>query len=132
VELDLAGSELQVFRRVERLNPDYIKQMQIKSITKFAWDQNYSSELIELTADNRSTFLSEDTYLFRSVLSDTGFDSGLHYWELIPDSRSENEMKIGVSKNREFDLKTSFSDYSFGWAFYAIGQLRHCDAANGP
>lgn len=41
-------------------------------------------------------------------------------------------MKIGVTKNRDFDLKTAFSDYQFGWAFYGLGQLRHCDAANGP
>ena len=74
-----------------------------------------------MTAENRMTFLSEDTYLFRTVLADTKFDSGLHYWELISDSRSENELKVGVAKNREFDLKTSFSDYSFGWAYYGIG-----------
>jgi hypothetical protein len=93
----------------------------MKSITKFSWDPNYCSEAIELTAENRVTFLSEDNYLFRSVISDTKFDSGLHYWELIADSRSENELKIGVTKNLEFDLKTSFSDYSFGWAYYALG-----------
>lgn len=29
-------------------------------------------------------------------------------------------------------MNTSFSDHSFGWAFYGIGQLRHCDCANGP
>ena len=55
------------------------------------------------------------------MISDTKFDSGLHYWELIADSRTENELKIGVTKNREFDFKTSFSDYSFGWAFYGVG-----------
>ena len=41
-------------------------------------------------------------------------------------------MKIGVSKCRDFDLRTAFSDYQSGWSFYGIGQLRHCDAANGP
>jgi hypothetical protein len=39
----------------------------------------------------------------------------------VADSRSDNELKVGVTKNREFDLKTSFSDYSYGWAFYGIG-----------
>ena len=29
-------------------------------------------------------------------------------------------------------MKTSFSNYSTGWAYYGIGQLRHCDGANGP
>lgn len=114
------------------MSPDFIRQMQTNSITKFRWDPTYSSEAIELTAENRTTFLSEDTYLFRTVIADTKFDGGLHYWELIADSRSENELKIGVAKNRDFDMKTSFSDYSFGWAYYGIGQLRHCDGANGP
>ena len=95
--------------------------MQMKSICRFAWDPNYCSESIELTAQNRSTYLTEDTYLFRSVVADTKYDTGLHYWELIADSRTDNELKIGVTKNREFDLKTSFSDYSFGWAFYGVG-----------
>jgi hypothetical protein len=103
------------------MSPDFIRQMQTKSITKFKWDSQYSSEVVEITAENRCVFLSEDTYLFRSVVSDTKLESGLHYWELIADSRTENELKIGVTKNREFDSKTSFSDYSFGWAFYGIG-----------
>ena len=104
----------------------------MKSITRFRWDPNFASDAIDLTADNRTAFLEEDTYLFRSIIADVGFESGLHYWELVADSRTDNELKIGVSKNREIDLKTSFSDYSTGWAFYGIGQLRHCDGANGP
>ena len=92
-----------------------------KSISKFHWDPNFCSQQVELTAENRSIFLKEDTYLFRSVLADTGFESGIHYWELVADSRTDNELKMGVTKNREFDLKTSFSDYSFGWAYYGIG-----------
>jgi hypothetical protein len=56
----------------------------------------------------------------------------MHYWELAADARTDNEMKIGVTKSKDFDLKTAFSDYQFGWGFYGIGQLRHCDAANGP
>ena len=91
------------------------------SISKFAWDPNFSSQSIEITAENRSIFLKEDTYLFRSVIADTGFESGNHYWELVADSRTDNELKVGVTKNRDFDLKTSFSDYSYGWAYYGIG-----------
>ena len=95
--------------------------MQIKSISKFRWDPNYSSDAIELTAEYRSAFISEDTYLFRSVIADTYFDSGIHYWEIIADSRTDNELKIGATKNRDIDMKTSFSDYSSGWAYYGIG-----------
>ena len=91
------------------------------SITSFAWDPSYSSSQIEITAENRAIFLKEDTYLFRSVIADKGFESGTHYWEFVADSRTDNELKVGVTKNRDFDLKTSFSDYSFGWGYYGIG-----------
>jgi len=70
--------------------------------------------------------------LFRSTIANVGFESGTHYWEIVADARTENELKIGVIKNRDIDLKTSFSDYSCGWAYYATGQLRHCNAAVGP
>jgi hypothetical protein len=66
-------------------------------------------------------YLSEDVYLFRTVIANVGFTEGTHYWELVADSRTENELKIGVIKNREIDLKTAFSDYSCGWAYYATG-----------
>lgn len=75
--------------------------------------------------------LKEEQYVFRTVIGDTQFDSGLHYWEIIADARTENELKVGVCKRRDFDLGTAFSDYSYGWAYYAVGQLRHCDGANG-
>ena len=64
-------------------------------------------------------------------MSDKSFERGLHYWELVADSRTENELKVGVTKSIDFDKKTAFSDYQSGWAYYGIGQLRHCDAANG-
>jgi hypothetical protein len=80
-----------------------------------------------MTAQNRCLLLKEEQYIFRTVISDRAFTEGIHYWELIADSRTENELKVGVTKSRDFDLKTAFSDYSFGYAFYTIGQLRHCD-----
>ena len=77
--------------------------------------------MIELSAGNRHIFLSEDNYLYRSAIGSVGFEGGTHYWEVVADARTENEFKIGVVKNRFIDLKTSFSDYSCGWAFYATG-----------
>lgn len=66
-------------------------------------------------------YLKEEQYIFRSVLANTSFNSGCHYWEIIADARTENELKIGVVKSQDIDLKTAFSDYSFGWAYYAVG-----------
>lgn len=30
-------------------------------------------------------------------------------------------MKIGVATSNAFDLKTAFSDYNFGFAYYTVG-----------
>lgn len=87
--------------------------------------------MIKLTCLNRAVFLKEDKYVFRSVIADTCYTQGIHYWEIVADARSENELKVGVCKKRDFDLCTAFCDYSFGWAYYSVGQLRHCDGANG-
>lgn len=90
-------------------------------MTKFTWDPSFCSDIIERDPTNRSLYLKEEQYIFRSVLGNVAFEKGLNYWEIVADSRTENELKIGVCKNREFDLKTAFSDYSFGWAYYAVG-----------
>ena len=102
---------MQVIERFECLSPDFLKKMQTNTKTKFRWDRNYTSDMIEVTSDNRCLFLKEDTYQFRSVIAQTGFEKGMHYWELVADARTDNEMKIGVTKSRDFDLKTAFSDY---------------------
>ena len=119
--LDSNSHDLRVLRRIECLSPDFVQKMQLKSITSFRWDPNYASDAIELSSMNRNVFLEEDAYVFRTCISDRGFDNGIHYWELVADSRTDNELKIGVTKNKEIDLKSSFSDYSTGWAYYGIG-----------
>lgn len=103
------------------MSADYIARMQRTAIESFAWDPNYASDVIEIRSQNRSVFLKEEQYLFRSVIANKSFNEGIHYWEIVADARSENEVKIGVTKNRDFDLKTAFCDYSFGWAYYAVG-----------
>lgn len=34
---------------------------------------------------------------------------------------TKNEMKIGVSTSDKYELKTAFSDYNFGYAYYTVG-----------
>ena len=57
--------------------------------------------------------------------------SGIHYWEIAADNRTENELKIGVTTSREFDLNSAFCDHAFGYAYYGLGQLRHSSNASG-
>ena len=55
----------------------------------------------------------------------------MHYWEIVADSRTEHELKIGVTKATDFNINTAFCDYQFGWAYYGMGQLRHMNNAVG-
>ena len=41
--------------------------------------------------------MKEDDYVFRTVYGNISFNEGIHYWEIVADSRSEHELKIGVS-----------------------------------
>lgn len=43
-----------------------------------------------------SVFLRESAYMFRTVIAKEPFMSGVHYWEIEADNRTENELKIGV------------------------------------
>ena len=67
-----------------------------KSNTYVAWDNKL---LFSSKAKNRSLYLKEEQYIFRTVLGNVAFESGLHYWEIVADARTENELKVGVCKN---------------------------------
>jgi hypothetical protein len=41
--------------------------------------------------------LKEDDYVFRTVYGNVPLIEGIHYWEIVADSNSEHELKIGVS-----------------------------------
>ena len=56
-----------------------------------------------------------------NFISYKGFTSGIHYWEVILDERTENEIKVGVSTISNMDFNTAFCDFDYGFGFYAIG-----------
>ena len=56
---------------------------------------------------------------------------GVHYWEIHGDSRTENELKIGVTCKKVFNYNSAFADYDFGFSYYGLGQLRHGSNASG-
>ncbi|KAL4426893.1 hypothetical protein ABPG74_008817 [Tetrahymena malaccensis] len=94
------------------------------------WDPNCIGSQIQIKNEN-FVFLKEQAYIFRSALTKQGFSQGIHYWEIEPDDKSENEMKIGVSLKNNFDFNTAFCDHQFGFAYYGIGQLRSGNNAQG-
>jgi len=70
--------------------------------------------------------------MFRTVIGDTGFMNGVHYWEIIADDMTENELKIGITTKKDFNYNFAFCDYEYGYAYYGLRQLRHNNNASGP
>jgi len=70
--------------------------------------------------------------MFRTVIGDTPFFNGVHYWEIIADERTDNELKIGVTCKKDINLNSAFCDYENGFSYYGLGQLRHNSNASGP
>ena len=100
-------------------------------ISYFKWDNEKKGEGIQIYNNDESVFLNEKKYIFRSVVANEPFMEGIHYFEIIADRKTESELKVGVTKNPNFDYNTSFCDYPFGWAFYGVGQLRHDNNSSG-
>lgn len=63
-----------------------------------------------MSNNNQSCLLKENAYVFKTVLGNIGFTGGEHYWEIIPDSSTENEMKVGVSRGAGFSMNSAFCD----------------------
>lgn len=59
--------------------------------------------------------------------------SGVHYWEIEADNRTENELKIGVCCGNidKVSLNSAFCDQSTGFAYYGLAQLRNGSNATG-
>ncbi len=98
---------------------------------EFGWDPENSSKEIIFSPDYRHAFLCEANYYFRTIVSNRPFTEGVHYWEIVADSRTEHELKVGVTTQQSFNVNSSFSDYEFGFAYYGLGQLRHSSNALG-
>jgi len=95
------------------------------------WDSKFAGTNIVFSENNSKVYLKEASYIFKSVIGDQPFQSGVHYWEIIADSRTENELKIGVTLKNSFEPNSAFCDFEFGYAYYGLGQLRHGSNASG-
>jgi len=101
-------------------------------VTTFRWDTVNIGTGIETSNNRQNAFLREGPYMFRTVIGDTGMNGGIHYWEIYADERTENELKIGVTTKKDFNMNSAFCDYEYGYSFYGLGQLRHNSNASGP
>ena len=58
-----------VIEKNEVCSPGFVIRRQKEAIDSFTWDPNYASDIIEICAMNRSLFLKEEQYLFRTVIA---------------------------------------------------------------
>ena len=84
------------------------------------WNNQGCGQGLQFENNGTLVMLREPAYVFRTALTSTGFNGGAHYWEIIPDPRTENELKIGVATTNSFDLNTAFCDHVFGFAYYGL------------
>lgn len=75
-------------------------------ITTFKWDAFKKGQGIQVFNNGEGLLLHESCYAFRTIVGSTPFISGVHYWEIIADRRTENELKIGVTHNVNFNYDT--------------------------
>jgi len=52
------------------------------------WDNIRCGTGISFETNKTLVFLKEQSYVFRSVITSTGFSSGIHYWEIVADNRT--------------------------------------------
>lgn len=58
---------------------------------------------IILTDGDQKAYLDDQAHTFKTVIAKYGFESGIVYWEIKADERTENELKIGVTNKRDFN-----------------------------
>ena len=94
-------------------------------MNEFVWDTSTSNTLVKFSAENRIALLNDSQFTYRNIFGSVGFIGGSQYWEIIIDSKTQNELKIGVSKTNNKNMECAFSDAITGYAYYGLGELRH-------
>lgn len=84
-------------------------------ISKFTWDTSVipntllnRKNQVQMSPDKRHVYIKEDEYIFRNFFGDVVFEQGIHYWELVADTRTDNELKIGVSGINDLSACAAF------------------------
>lgn len=52
------------------------------------WNNSTCGQGLHFENGGQLVMLKEAAYVFRTAIGSTGFTSGQHYWEIIPDSRT--------------------------------------------
>ena len=103
----------------------------LTGMNEFVWNIETAHPSVMFFAEKRMALLNETEFTYKNIFGSVGFMSGSQYWEIIIDSRTQNELKIGVCKERRKDMVGAFSDNPAGYAYYGLGELRHGEDSTG-
>ena len=53
-----------------------------------AWDSARCGTGVQFSDNDTHVFLKEQSYVFRTVVANFGFDGGVNYWEIIADPKT--------------------------------------------
>lgn len=59
-----------------------------KNLAEICWDVSKLGTGIVAQENNKSIFLKEQSYVFRSAIANIGFNGGINYWEIIADPKT--------------------------------------------
>jgi len=116
---------------MQNSNPSGGLHPALTGMNEFVWDTDSAHPSVMFFAEKRMALLNDTEFSYKNIFGSVGFMGGSQYWEIIIDSRTQNELKIGVSKERKKGLAGAFSDTSSGFAYYGLGELRHGEDGTG-
>lgn len=93
------------------------------------WDRDRSSKELTLTGVNGFKSTSSHNE-HQTVVSKVGLLGGLHRYEFRL-GKSENPVKVGITKDPNVPVNTAFSDFEPGFAFYTVGATRNDNNGSG-
>jgi hypothetical protein len=104
----------------QKIPPEVFHEKTKDENAMLKWDSHHSGANICLTELDTLCFLHEGGYCFRTILADIGYTTGVRYWEIHADSRTENELKIGIVGQRDFNYNTVSKIYQSKNRHFAI------------
>eukprot|EP01090_Pellita_catalonica_P023749 TRINITY_DN994_c0_g1_i2.p1 TRINITY_DN994_c0_g1~~TRINITY_DN994_c0_g1_i2.p1 ORF type:complete len:330 (+),score=60.17 TRINITY_DN994_c0_g1_i2:515-1504(+) len=89
--------------------------------TRFLWDRSWHGQHIKIE-DGGRTAKKMSTGWYAIVFGDTGFTSGVHYWEIKVQSK---ECHIGISLKTTNGMDNYLGAQNTGWAYVYSGHTKN-------
>lgn len=84
---DILGGFIQDVSKIQpgSMIPSKVKQ---SGALALCWDNTRCGTGVQFSDNDTHVFLKEQSYVFRTVIANIAFDSGVNYWEIIADPKT--------------------------------------------